>query len=907
MPAFDLARWKTLEPFVDDALSLTGAAREQWLDALRVSNSGIAAELDALFAGATSLSRNDVLDRAQVDALLLSLQADRRGEVVGAWTLDRSIGAGGMGTVWLAHRSDGRFDGVAAVKLLNVTVTTPESLRRFRQEGTVLARLSHPNIAKLLDAGVSTNGQPYLVLEYVDGERIDTVCDSRGADAATRIALMITVLGALADAHGKLIVHRDLKPHNILVTKEGIPKLLDFGIAKLLEDETADEMTTPGARAMTVAWAAPEQVLGEAITTATDVYAAGALLYRLLSGHHPTAHGASTQAEFLHGARKGETLALSAAVTSTRFRSQQEVTATAAALGSTPAALSRQYRGDLDTILARSLQREPAERYASAAAMAEDLQRSLDHRPIRARPDSLGYRVGRFVRRNRAGVALGIVALSAVVGSAVVAVAAAGDATRQRDIAVLQATNARATSNFQRFLMSQVGTEPITLRQMLVRGERMLSQYDAPPSVTAELLSLIQGRYYELDDSASVARVLRRVDSIARASRDPAILADAAYSRAFAQTRFGRVETADSLAREGRRWYTKVRDPAPSLTATALLVEGDIASVLHHSDSAVYLLRKAARTLEMAGEARTMQYISTLAGLASVEHERADYRSASISYGRLRPLYARSGQDSTISAIIAQHNEAFALQLLGEIATSDSLLQDDIRRIGNVDRSGELPRPLVITSANGAILMHRFDDGIALWRRLLPNASPFVVQRAWTGITRSQALAGRPREAALAMKEFQRASAKLPKPNTRDSLVLEGLLKLTSRNPLGALADFDTLVARRLPMGESTDIDTVLVRLWRAEAAVAAGNGARGLTLAREAQVTAARDSISLQRSGYYGRALLLESAALELTGDRASARRRAELAMASLTIGFGATHPLVRSAQARLTTLQTP
>jgi len=907
MPAFDLARWKTLEPFVDDALSLSEAERERWLAALRVSDAGIAAELEALFAGATSLSRNDVLDRAQVDALLLSLQTDRSGEVVGAWTLDRSIGVGGMGTVWLAHRSDGRYEGVAAVKLLNVTVTTPDALRRFRQEGTVLARLSHPNIARLLDAGISASGQPYLVLEYVDGERIDTYCDTRKADAATRIGLMITVLGALADAHGKLIVHRDLKPHNILVTKEGVPKLLDFGIAKLLEDDVADELTTPGARAMTVAWAAPEQVLGGAITTATDVYAAGAMLYRLLSGHHPTAHGAQTQAEFVKGAIEGETPTLSVAVTSTRFRSHADIAATASALGTTPTELARHYRGDLDTILARALQREPAQRYASAAAMAEDLQRSLDHRPIRARPDSFGYRFNRFVRRNRAAVALATVALIAVVGSAVVAVSAARDATRQRDRAVLEAKNALATSNFQKFLMSQVGTEPITLRQILVRGERMLSRYDAPSSVTADLLLQIRDRYYELDDPTSEARVLNRIDSVARASRDPAILAEVAYAKAQAQVRSGTVKAADSLAREGRRWYTQVNSPSAALTASALIVEADIASVRHHPDSAIMLLRRASRTLETAGQASTMQFLTVLGSLATVEHEREDYRSASISYGRLLPLYARAGQDSTMSAIIAQHNEAFALQLLGEVATGDSLLRDDIKRLGGIDPSAELPPPLVITSANSAILMHRFDEGIALWRRLLPGAAPFMAERAWIGIVRSTALAGRLREAEAAMKEFQRASAKVRKPNTRDSLVLEGLLQLTSGNPDGALATFDTLVARRLPMRESTDLDTVMVHLWRAEAAIAAKRGERALTLAREAQVTAARDSVSRHRSGFYGRALLLESEALVMTGDRVAARQRAERAMESLTIGLSANHPQVVLAKRQLASLQQP
>ena len=897
MHGFDLARWKSLEPLVDDALSLTGRERDQWLEALRARDAGVAAELDALFAGATSLSGSDVLDRGEIDALLRSLQTDRRGEVVGAWTLDRSLGVGGMGTVWLAHRSDGRFEGVAAVKLLNVTVTTPESLRRFRQEGTVLARLTHPNIARLLDAGVSTNGQPYLVLEYVDGERIDAYCDSRVTNASTRIALMITVLGALADAHGKLIVHRDLKPHNILVTKEGVPKPLDFGIAKLLEDDAADDVTTPGTRAMTAAWAAPEQVLGAAITTATDVYAAGAMLYRLLSGHHPTAQGALTQAEFLHGALEGETLALSAAVTSTRFRSPQEIAATAAALGSTPTALARQYRGDLDNILARSLKRDPGERYASAAAMADDLQRSLDHRPVSARPDSFGYRFTRFVRRNRAAVALGTAALFAVVGSAVVAMSQAREATRQRDIAVLQATNALATSDFQKFLMSQVGAQPITLRDMLRRGERMLSRYQAPPAVTADLLTQIQDRYYELEDSASVARVLTRMDSIARASRDPTILAGVAFAKAHAQVRFGRVEIADSLAHEGRRWFAQVQDPPATLTASALMVAADIASVRHHPDSAVVMLRQASRTLESAGQARTMVYMTILATLAQVEHEREDYRSASISYGRLLPLYVRAGQDSTISAIVSQHNEAFALQLLGEVATGDSLLRDDVKRLGGVDPSGDLPRPLVITSANSFILMHQFNEGAAMWRRLVPNASPELAQRVWTGVARSMALGGRAGDAAVAMKEFQRAGARRAKPNTRDSLVLEGLLKLRSGNAIGALADFDTLVARRLPFLEDTDLDTVQVRLWHAEAAVSAQNGARGMTLAREAQITAARDSVSRHRSGFYGHALLLESQALALTGDTAAARRRVEQAMGPLTIGFGANHPLVRLA----------
>ena len=210
-----------------------------------------------------------------------------------------------MGTVWLARRSDGRYEGQAAVKLLNLALLDPVGSERFRREGTLLARLNHPNIARLLDAGVADGGQPYLVLEYVEGSRIDRYCDERRLSPEARLRLFLDVLVAVSHAHANLIVHRDLKPSNILVTRDGTVKLLDFGIAKLLQEEQSDAgvstLTDAGGRAMTPEYAAQEQIRGEPVTIATDVYTLGVLLYGLLAGRHPAGEFGRLPAEYLSG------------------------------------------------------------------------------------------------------------------------------------------------------------------------------------------------------------------------------------------------------------------------------------------------------------------------------------------------------------------------------------------------------------------------------------------------------------------------------------------------------------------------------------------------------------------------------------------------------------------------------
>src|SRR3954468_5416765 len=292
-------RWSALSPYLDTALTLTAEDRTHWLEALRAENPDLAVQLKALLAEHQAAQEEAFLDNS---ATLPQTMSGMAGQSLGAYRLVRPIGHGGMGTVWLAERCDGRFERKAAVKFLS-TALIGAGEGRFKREGAILGRLSHPNIAELLDAGVTATAQPYFVLEYVEGEPIDAYCDERKLDVRARIRLFVDVLGAVAHAHSNLIVHRDIKPSNVFVSKDGTVKLLDFGIAKLLEGEgqygAATVITHEAGSAFTPQFAAPEQLTGGAVTTATDVYELAVLLYVLLTGQHPAGAGGQSPAELV--------------------------------------------------------------------------------------------------------------------------------------------------------------------------------------------------------------------------------------------------------------------------------------------------------------------------------------------------------------------------------------------------------------------------------------------------------------------------------------------------------------------------------------------------------------------------------------------------------------------------------
>ena len=436
------------------------------------------------------------------------------GARVGHWRLLEEIGRGGMGTVHLARRDDVELPMRAAVKLLHGGAAVhPTSARRFRDERRILAALDHPAIARLLDGGLSAAGELWFAMEYVAGAPIDDWCDRRQLPVEARLRLFAQVCDAVQHAHAHLVVHRDLKPANVLVSDAGEPKLLDFGIAKLLDAEPGSSdpaLTHPGMQPMTRAYAAPEQLRGEPPSTATDVYALGVVLHVLLTGHLP--HGARDLAgvELERRILVGGEARPSAAVRRTRQDGVGDEDAAlparvAAARGTTPARLQRRLRGDLDTIVARAMHPEPALRYATADALAADVRRHLDGLPVLARPTSLAYRMRKLVARHPLGTAATLVGTAAVIGFAVVTALQAAELRAQAVRLTAERDKAAEVTGFLGALLSSAdpyqesGRVP-TLREVLDRGAERAGTLAGRPELQAHLLSTMAPAYFGLGD-----------------------------------------------------------------------------------------------------------------------------------------------------------------------------------------------------------------------------------------------------------------------------------------------------------------------------------------------------------------------------------------------------------------------
>jgi serine/threonine-protein kinase len=696
----------TLDRLLVQALELGQTERETWLARLRQEQPAQAAELEALLAEEARLDAAGFLAKAAGEAPALR-GPGLEGRRLGAYTLERPLGQGGMGTVWLARRSDGRYEGQVAVKLLNLALLDPVGSERFRREGTLLARLSHPNIARLLDAGVTDEGQPYLVLEYVEGARIDRHCDDHRLAPETRLRLFLDVLGAVSHAHANLIVHRDLKPSNILVARDGTVKLLDFGIGKLLEDGAAESaaatLSDAGGRALTPEYAAPEQVAGGTITTATDVYALGVLLFLLLAGRHPTGEGSRTAAEHFQGVLQTEPPRLSAAVSG------------AAARGGTSERLRRLYRGDLDNIVARALKKRPEERYATVGALAEDIRRHLSHEPVAARPDSLVYRAGKFVRRNRLGVGLTATAVLTLVAGLVGTIVQARRADRaaraaeaERDFAFRQLSRAEAVNDLNYFVLSDAAPSgrPFTVGTLMAQAESIVVRSRSDSSADRAELFLALGRQYSLhDEDAKARRLLESGYALSRGLRDPSIRAKAACALGVPLGRSGELDRAERLVREGLAELPD--DPRFALDHIYCLLRGSEVSRARDEMSLAVSRVEAADRLyrELRFPAPSLGLHIQLS-LATVYQYAGRLTEAAGAFERADARFAELGRDRTESAGTLYNNWGLMLLIAGRPLAAESLFRRAMA-IGRSDSSLETVSPMLL--ANYARSLNELD------------------------------------------------------------------------------------------------------------------------------------------------------------------------------------------------------
>ncbi len=539
-------RWHILRPHFERALEAAPADRAALLDALDTDDPAAALELRALLETHERLDAEGFLEQDVARPDPQFAQRDLVGMRAGGYTIERLLGRGGMGEVWLASRHDGRYEGQCAIKLLDAAVRPGRHADRFEREGRFLARLNHPHVARLLDAG-TMDGRPYLALEYVEGQRIDEYCTERALSIAARVRLFLDVASAVAHAHRQLVVHRDLKPSNVLVTREGQVKLLDFGIAKLVDPEPGhgdDTLTRYGELALTPEYAAPEQLRSGESTTATDIYQLGMLLYVLLVGRHPWHGPTSSRAERFERALEGRVpRASDAAVGPDR----------------------RHLQGDLDAILAMALREAPAERYFTAAALFDDLQRFLDGEPVVARRGAAAYRLRKFVGRHRVAVASSIAAALALVAALsyalVQAQSARAEARRAEDI------NAFILSLFESASPSGGGGRELravdVLQQSLPRIERELA---GQPQRQIEIYLSVGRALAELNAYPESLTAFARVGDVA-----------ARHSLASSPTALqARIETASALVGRG-----DVAEAGAVLDGVDEALAGKAPSVLH--------------------------------------------------------------------------------------------------------------------------------------------------------------------------------------------------------------------------------------------------------------------------------------------------------------------------------------
>jgi serine/threonine-protein kinase len=541
------------------------------------------------------------------------------------------------------------------LKFLNIALLGKEGEDRFKREGKILALLAHRHIAELIDAGVTAGGQPYLVLEYVDGDQIDRYCDQLHLDLHARIRLFLQVLDAVAAAHANLIVHRDLKPSNVLVRKDGDVKLLDFGIAKLIEAENNPEQQTAftiGGTALTPEYAAPEQLKGEAITVSTDVYALGVLLYLLLTGRHPAGEGNNSPAELVKTIVECEPLRPSDAVAEP-VTNAGDAAARALLRGASVEKLRRVLRGDLDTILAKALKKGPGERYASVGAFADDLRRYLKCEPIKARPDTLMYRAGRFARRHRTGLFIALLALVAVATGITGMLLQARTARIQRDLALRQLARAERMTDLNELLLSNsapVG-KPLAVDQLLEREERVIEHERNPDTANHVELQLSLGNQYSSEDENDNAlRVLNAAYRVSRDLKEPSIRAKASCVLAGAMVPVGDLSRAEALYQEGLRELGNAPQFAPE-RAACLLHGSEVAYRSGNSDEAIARARAAEQAIQRSPVQWNLEGLNILVNLATVVGDAGNFREAETIFQQASDLMTTLGYDDSQKAV----------------------------------------------------------------------------------------------------------------------------------------------------------------------------------------------------------------------------------------------------------------
>lgn len=631
-------RWERLQDLFSRAVELPESEREAFVTGETGSDKDLRDELLELLACDTGRSTGPLTHAlgAAIDATTRDRRKALVGRVVGNYKLVSILGHGGTGTVYLGERADRQYSAQVAVKIVDNATIHGDLGMRFRAERQILASLNHANIARLLDAGETGDGQPYLVMEYVHGEPVDRYCDRQQLDLNARLKLFLEVCNAVQYAHQNLIVHRDLKPANILVTGEGSPKLLDFGIAKLLDTGEAQAMialTRMNDRLLTPEYASPEQILGRQVTTASDVYALGVVLYELLTGLRPyTVPSSASQLELersicISDPQRPST-AVKRAMESEPREGESSIASIAMARNSSPDRLHKRLLGDIDSIVMRALRKEPQHRYGSVEQLAADVRRYLSREPVVARQGNWLYYSQRFVRRHTFGVTAGALFIVLVIAFAIAMSIQAQRIAAERDKAESESRSAQAVSEFMLDVFS--AAEPynaqgkeITAKELLEKsGRQVRADRGMRPEVRARLL-------------ASIGRAFRRSGD---PERSLSFLEDAVHLRRQ-MPKGGGLAAAEDM----------------SELAVTLRTLGDL-------DASSKVLREAMALCEQIGHQKSPTYATLLMNRGRIEFQSGDVLGARRSFEQSLALnrMVRGPNDHEVAVVLLELSAIFA-------------------------------------------------------------------------------------------------------------------------------------------------------------------------------------------------------------------------------------------------------
>jgi len=662
----EAGQWQRIAPYLDQALDLQPEQREHWLNDLTATDSEIAAAVRQLLAEHADLQARGFLANAAIDPARHALlkRAAGVGQQVGAYRLIREIGRGGMSSVWLAERWDGQLQREVALKLPFQGPRQAEFAERFKRERDILATLTHPNIARLYDAGVSTAGQPYLAMEHVDGKSFTAYCDDERLSIRERLRLFLQVLGAVEFAHSQLVLHRDLKPSNILVTRQAHVVLLDFGIAKLLSPDAPNtgSITQFAEGPLTPDYASPEQLGGQSVGTASDIYSLGVLLHELLVGSRAFSMGRVSRRQLEEAILTRDPQRLSQLATTE---------AVAAARRTTPRRLAQSLKGDLDTIVLKALKKVPAERYLSVGAFAQDIQNFLASLPVSARPDSGWYRTRRFIARHKAQVsAAAIVVLALAIGFGTT-VSQWRRAEMHRARAVEMLANSEATLDFMSAVLRDGvrNDETLTIDELYARSEAIAEQLGRSDSRTGAVASDFVAKYYMDQDQFDRADQLltHAIDSLpANLPARSALVCD----RAYARSQLGHAEQAAVIEQEIAKY-----SPDDPVVSECFAQRASLANDLNEGQRAVDFSLRALQHFEATGQQSLREKSSLLMNVAAAYSVKGVPDRSLDYYRQAFDLLERQGRADSLDASGLLSNWGVGLFAAGNPLQALDLLQ----------------------------------------------------------------------------------------------------------------------------------------------------------------------------------------------------------------------------------------